>query len=240
MMSTVKSLAVAIVAIAATAGVTVAGHTPVAPCTYVTELGHAAILSHAYGGDFAADGLNFTNGTITAVRVEDFGGASADQCWAGELLSARALARFGGFEQTLGLFGGSAGGACEDLFTISGTGFNVGGAIGGLDVSGDAFRFARGGGGELFSSLDSENTAGHDHLVTYRLAGPAGEDRYVLFFEDASAVQDSDWDFNDMVVEITGASPHAIPLPPAVWSGLAVLLTGGLWNARARVRAWLR
>jgi hypothetical protein len=217
-----------------------AGYTPVAPCAYDSELGHAAILSHTYGGDFAADGLNFTNGGITAMRCDDAGDTYADQCWTAELLSARALARFGGFDQSLGIIHGETGGSPQELFTVSGTGLNVSGSVNGLDLSGTTFRFTRGGGGEFFTSLDDDNTLGHDQMVSYRIRGPNGLDRYVLFFEDASAVQNSDWDFNDLVVEIDGTSPQAVPLPPAAWSGLAMLLSGVLWNARARVRARFR
>ena len=32
----------------------------------------------------------------------------------------------------------------------------------------------------------------------------------------------------------------AVPLPPAVWSGLTVLLTGGVLTARGRVMRWFR
>jgi hypothetical protein len=214
-----------------------AGYTPVAPCTYDSELGHAAILSHAYGGDFAANGLDFSNGSITAMRCDDTGSGYADQCWTAGLHSARALARFGGFEQSLGVVHGESGGSAQTLFTVVGTGLNVSGSVDDLDCSGKAFRFARGGGGELFTSFDDDNTLGYDQMISYRVTGPNGLDRYVLFFEDASAAQNSDWDFNDLVVEIDGASPHAVPLPAAVWSGLAMLMSGGLWNARARVRA---
>jgi hypothetical protein len=219
-----------------------AGYTPVAPCTYDSELGHAAILSHAYAGDFAANGLDFSNGNVTAVRCDDSddAGGYAAQCWTAKLLSARALARFGGFEQCLAVVPGKSGGLSQELFSVSGTGLNVSGSVNGLDVTGKSFRFARGGEGEPCTSFDTDNIMGRDQMVSYRVTGPNGLDRYVLFFEDATAAQNSDWDFNDLVVEINGAGPHAIPLPPAVWSALAVMLSGGLWSARARVRAWFR
>ena len=219
-----------------------AGYTPVAPCTYDSEHGHAAILSHAYGGDFVADGLGFTNGNVTAVRCDDSdpAGGYADQCWTANLLTARALARFGGFEQCLGVVLGKAGGLAQELFTVSGSGFNVAGSVDGLDLSSGPFRFTRGGEGEPCTSFDTDNILGHDQMVSYRVTGPNGLDRFVLFFEDSTAAQNSDWDFNDLVVEIEGAGPHAIPIPPAVWSALAVMLSGGLWSARARVRAWFR
>lgn len=216
-----------------------AGHTVINPCIYDSESEQAGILSHVYGGSFVANGLNYSNGALTATRLSDFGAIDADQCWKGELLSVRALARFGGFEQSLGLFDGESGGVLQNLFHVSGSGFNVNGSAANLNLGGKAFRFARAGEGDMFTSLDTDNLVGSDQMVTYHLTGN-GLNKYVLFFEDASAAQNSDRDFNDLVVEIDGASPHAIPLPPAFWSGLAMLVTGGLWNARSRMRAWFK
>src|SRR5829696_2712749 len=55
------------------------------------EQDQAQILSHAYGGTFTPSGNNFTNGTITAVRVDD----SADQTWSdGGTWNVRTLAAF--------------------------------------------------------------------------------------------------------------------------------------------------
>ena len=73
-------------------------------------------------------------------------------------------------------------------------------------------------------------------MVSYRLTGPSGLTKYVLFFEDLGTGANSDWDYNDLVVEIT-ARPSMIPLPPAVWSGLAMLACGGLVHARRRMQA---
>jgi hypothetical protein len=134
---------------------------------------------------------------------------------------------------------GESGGSAELLFGVTGNCFDVSGSASNLSLGGKEFRFVRTGEGETFTSSDADNIVGHDQMVTYHLTGN-GLNRYLLFFEDASAMQSSDWDFNDLVVEIDGASPHAIPLPPAIWSGLAMLVTGGLWNARARVRAWFK
>ena len=48
-----------------------AGFTTVSTSTNRGELGHADILAGVYGGSFSASGVNFTNGSITAVRVHD-------------------------------------------------------------------------------------------------------------------------------------------------------------------------
>ena len=206
------------------------------------ELGHAAILSHAYGGAFAAEGVNFSNGAgLIAERCADYGdGAKPDQCWDGAIVSARVIARFAGHEQTLGVLDGEHGGSFRALFTVAGQGLDVAGSAAGPDLAGRSYRFARGGGGHVLSSLQADNGGAADQMVSYRLAGPAGApQKFVLFFEDLGADEGSDWDYNDLVVEVTTAGdPAAVPLPPAVWSGLTVLLTSGLWGGRARLRRW--
>ena len=215
----------------------------------VNEMGHAQILSGVYGGSFSQSGANFSSGTMTATRIEDSSSTSAimdlitgnggsDQCFTNGVISARAIARFAGSEQTLGALQGQIGGSFQELFTVSGTGLNVSGGIDGLDLCGKTVRFARGAGAsEMYTTLDTENYASADMVVSYHLTG-GGIDKWVLFFEDAGVNYNSDFDFNDLVVEIT-ASPAAVPLPPAAWTGLATLVAGGLFNARTRLRQLL-
>lgn len=224
-----------------------AGYTRVNATTPGAELGHADILSHAYGGTFAGDGgVNFANGSLTAMRCDDFGGAASDQCWDGSVVSARVLARFAGYEQSLGVLDGASGGSFRKLFSVSGTGLDVAGSASGPGLGGNGnggtFRFARGGGGNVLTSFQLDNLEAADQMVSYRLDGtpPGGGRKFVLFFEDLGPGEGSDWDYNDLVVEVTTAPlATAIPLPPAVWTGLMVLLSGGLWNARGALRRWL-
>ena len=242
---TIKSLAFAGFAAVATADAR-AGFTHVkAPPD--AELSHAAILSYAYGGSFAAGGKGFTNGSITATRLDDvadaLGGTASDQCWDGDLVSARAIGRWAGYEQKLGVVDGESGdGTFHELLTAVGDGVNVTGAAKARKMGGKGYRFARGGGGERMTSLAADNLGGVDQMVSYRidgLGGTEGVDTYLLCFEDLGPGTNSDWDYNDLVVEVTTAEPTVVPLPPAVWSALTVLLTGGIWNARARARRWL-
>ena len=223
-----------------------AGFTPVkAPPD--AELSHRAILDYTYGGTFApAGGVKFTNGTITATRLEDFGAAAdaldLDQCFAGDIVSARAIGRWAGYQQKLGFVAGEHGaGSFRELLTVAGDGVNVTGSASAARTGGAGFRFARGGGGELMTSLAADNRGGADQMVSYRLDGfgPADTITYLLCFEDLGPGTNSDWDYNDLVVEVTTTDPAIAPLPPAVWSALTVLLTGGFWNARGRVRRWL-
>ncbi len=48
---------------------------------------------------------------------------------------------------------------------------------------------------------------------------------------------------HDILTDIDHTEPQSepitIPLPPAVWSGLSVLLGGGLWTSLRKLRRWL-
>jgi hypothetical protein len=240
----IKCLAFAGVAAVATANAE-AGFTKVnAPPD--AELSHRAILGYTYGGSFgpAGGGMNFSNGTITATRLEDFGANHdlLDQCFTGDLVGARALGRWAGYQQKLGVVAGESGaGSFHELLTVAGNGINVTGSAGAAKMEGKGYRFARGGGGELMTSLASDNRGGVDQMISYRLDGygPAGTTTYLLAFEDLGPGTNSDWDYNDLVVEVTTADPAVAPLPPAAWSALTVLLAGGVWGSRDRLRRLL-
>lgn len=195
----------------ARAGYTHVDLTPAAPAW-----GHAAILSNAYGGTFAADGLDLTNGTLTARRQADFGdGASPAPFWGDGIVSARLLARSAGDDRDIDLLGGEGGAAFRELLAASNA---------------------------AALNLTGENGNAADPVVSYRLNGPDGGRTFVLFFEDVNSADGGDRAYNDLVVEVTAAAapaPAAIPLPPAVWSGLLVLLTSGLLNARSGLQRWL-
>jgi hypothetical protein len=219
-----------------------AGFTHVNAPVHSTELGHAQILGQAYGGTFNASGVNYGNGTLTAQRLSDTAGPGSDECWGEAFVSARAIARFAGSEQSFGYVDGASGaGTFQNLFTVTGWGTSVGGNTFELDLCSNPVRFARGngntdGGDQMFSSLAADNVLGADQMVAYQLLGGSGPARYVLFFEDVGANLDSDWDFNDLVVEVTvRPGANAVPLPPAAGSGLAALIAGGLVTGRRRL-----
>jgi len=222
------------------------------------EQGIAAILGRTYGGSFSASGSNYTNGTLTAVRVEDEtadndplsvrgtpgpnGGSSSDQFWAAFAgdFSARALARFAGKAQSFGYIADDALGneatesasAFQKLFSVGGSGYNVSGSAKNVDLIGQTWSWGRSGGGDTFSSAAAANPDGRDHVVTYRIDG-LNDNRttWALFWEDLDAGRaghnSSMADYNDLAVEISAAnataSSVAAPLPPAAWSGIAML-----------------
>ena len=60
-----------------------------------------------------------------------------------------------------------------------------------------------------FSSLQSENEDGIDHMVTYRWIDPVGNTRYIVAFEDLQG--GGDFDYNDVVLELVGVTPGPEP-----------------------------
>jgi hypothetical protein len=205
------------------------------------EANQEQILEHTYGGNFVANGANFSNGSVTATRVDDGNDAVFSST---EITSARTVAAFAKRKQAFGYFGGSSGGAFQKLFDVSGTsGFDVGGTADGLgSVLDGSIRFSRSEKlTKAFSSLASENRDGRDHMITYKVTGLEGQTNpvYLMFWEDKWGRR-SDFDFNDLVVEVKGASgePLLIPLPAAAWSGLGSLAGLGMLMGWKRARRW--
>src|SRR5215218_8261976 len=84
-----------------------------------TEQNQGQILSHTFGGSFAASGSGFTNGAITATRLDDLN----DAAWSGGKVTLTPLASFAGSSETLGLLSGKAGGSYQSLFTVNQFGY---------------------------------------------------------------------------------------------------------------------
>jgi len=218
-------------------GVARAGFTPVNQHPPPREPNQEQILEHVYGGNFKSDGVNFSNGTVTAMRIDD----ADDTTWTQQVASVRPLANFAKRKQALGFFEDTHG-ASKPLFAVTGSKYDVsGGAIvPGARLNGEIRAGRYENVERAFSSLPSQNRDHLDHLVSYRLSGPEIEQpTYVLFWEDKLGPK-SDFDFNDLVVEVTAKSdPLMIPLPPAAWSGLAGLAMIGLVGGSKRARRWI-
>jgi hypothetical protein len=220
------------------AGRAEAGLSPLGASKTAGEATPEQIFGHAYGGTFVRDGNNFSNGTVTATRIDDDGGA--EQRWNVNVTSARAVAAFSGYNQS---FGQVVNGSYQPLFDVSGKGFDVSGsagAAGGRPAGG--FTFARAGDDRVLhdrvlSSSAADNRDAADHLVSYRVTGAGSDPTYLLFWEDAIG-RGSDFDHNDLVVELKAASGEAllIPLPAAAWTGLSGLAGLGLIRGANRLR----
>src|SRR4051794_22596079 len=195
---------------------------------HATEQNQAQILSHTFGGSFSASGSGFTNGAITATRVDDL----HDVAWAGGKLTLTPIASFAGSSETLGVLSGKNGSSYQPLFTVNQFGYASGAPGATLDLAGQPFRFALDNSATHLrsSSLSSENTTG-DQLITYKVNGLGdGKSHYLLFWEDVP-VGSSDHDYNDLVVSAAFAGrggPVAVPLPPAALTGAAVMAGMGL------------
>ena len=188
------------------------------------EASHAEILGDIFGGTFVQNGNDFSNGAgVVVTRVDDDNDQTYDfASWSAEALASWSCAGHG--------FGTAQDGS---LLDIAGMQFGpVSGSInnqpGGSDI-----KFAR------FGSIDGtvdvttdpgDNPSGNDHVVTYTYSinDVQQADTYLLFFEDLPEGNTyADFDYNDLVVQITGSN---VPEP----SSLALIALGGAAMLRRR------
>jgi hypothetical protein len=216
------------------------------------------ILDHVYGGSFAANGVNFNNGSLTATRIHDVpdpgnrgpitplnliydpnvltaGTFQTDQVWQADSVNATAEARFAVFTQEFGFAEGVLAVNYQHLLFVNGSGFNQSDTTSLSNMSNHIWRWARSGENGTFTSQNSDNPDGIDHMITYRIDRPSDAHvgaivtTYLLFFEDLRPNQNPDMDFNDMVVEIRATTT---PAPEPATLGLIGL--SGLMLRRKR------
>ncbi|MCC6681386.1 MAG: DUF4114 domain-containing protein [Phycisphaeraceae bacterium] len=172
---------------------------------------HAEIFSQLYGGTFSVtDSVSFTNGAITAQRVDD----ENDLLFSGEMFDAESQAVFATRSQTFGYMPGASGGTFQQLIAVTGNQYNVSGAVANMQVNAP-IRLARMDNDYLVTSQPSDNSDGLDHMITYSIQGlNTTQQVMVIFFEDLPQ-QDSfaDFDYNDLVVELRLAE---IPEPGTI------------------------
>jgi hypothetical protein len=159
-------------------------------------------LELAFAGAWRAKGNNFTNGHLTATRIAD----KSDVNWSGNIQSASVVGAFSFSSQQFGYFPGTSGGSYTNLFNASGHNANVSGGVG-FTTMPATYRLARtGSNGVVLSSNPINNADLRDHMITYQIKGmpgqPAGQKTFVVFWEDTPTVT-SDFDFNDLIVELT-------------------------------------
>ena len=212
----------------------------------VGEASHQEILTDIYGGTWSADGVDFTNGVITAKRVYDFDGSdeiihvvmgdetNVDQVWSDGAIYVTAEAKYAEFNQSFGWNGGGSGTTYYPLLTEA----DVGGPAKEINISGDFLWGIQPTPGHSWygytwwskQSLNESPYFGKDHMVTYLVEGLADVEGtvWLLFWEDYPCGGDED--FNDFVVQVT-----AIPEPST-----ALLLGAGLVAFGLRRRRALR
>ncbi|MFN0135002.1 MAG: DUF4114 domain-containing protein [Phycisphaerae bacterium] len=175
--------------------------------------------------DGEGDLVDLTNGTLSAVRVDDYGvegimnistgnpGDADDRLWTGSLIDSHARARFAGYQQQFGM-GFEAGEWIDvlNLFTVSGSGLAVSGSATMSLAEPTDWVWVRGGDGDQYTSEPFFNGDQDDHMVTYQIRGfDDGLTHWVLFWEDLPNL--GDVDYNDLVVEIAGP---AVPEPASM------------------------
>jgi len=199
------------------------------------------ILDHVYGGSFVANGVNYSNGPLTATRINDTAQPGArgplqplnliydpnvlysglmptDQVWEAESVDAKAEARFAVFTQEFGFAEGTAAINYQHLLYVNGSGFDQSDVTSRSNMSNRTWRWARSGENGTFTSQNLDNPGGVDHMITYRIDQQSSANvgalvtTYLLFFEDLKPNQNPDMDFNDMVVEIR-ATQTQVPEP---------------------------
>src|SRR3954467_1729819 len=141
--TTLSAAFVAFGATAANAGLT----TVKAP--HNGEMGIQQILQNTYGGTFNASGNNFSNGSISATRIDD----SVDQEWSAGTYDLNTVAKFSGYTQTLGVMSHNDN-TVHNLFSSSGFGLSGAGSASNV-ILGDTFCFTRDGDSGLNMSEDN-------------------------------------------------------------------------------------
>ncbi|MBN2561995.1 MAG: hypothetical protein JXQ75_13805 [Phycisphaerae bacterium] len=214
------------------------------------ELGHADILSGIYsGGSFAiqSGGRDYSNGAITATRIDDFGiggimnvvngvpGAADDQVFSDGFVQASATAKYSVLPmQSFGCLLGETGDSYHKLFDVRGYGFDVTGSTDLMDAAGLTWRWGHQrrrmtGGFITHSSRPAdEMNKDRDWMVTYQITGlDDGWTTWLLFWEDLFGCGCGD--YNDIVVEVRAAP---IPAPGAAVLGVVGLGLIGWFRRR--------
>jgi len=241
---------------AAAATYTTIGSPPVGEAT------HLQILNHIYGGTFTPGVVDFTgggtSGTVNAIRIADLGGntpidiatggvGDMDQVWQDGTVWMHVEAKFAGYSQKFGYFAGAGpAGAYTNSFDVIPGVDNYSPTQSAYPVlvmgPGAQWRWGRNGDGGVFSSLEANNTASssgrQDHMVTYKITGLSGTDTtWLLFWEDMTV--SSDWDYNDLVVQVSTAEVGggAVPEPLTVASAFFAVAGLGAYIRRRTGRA---
>jgi uncharacterized protein DUF4114 len=155
-------------------------------------------------------------------RVDD----ALDQVWFPANGSTTVIAKFAGYTQEFGYIPDLNNPGFSDdsfmwLLTVPGgtNGIGLGGPSATLTSGNVNFLWALDpSGAPLWTSLESQNSDGLDHMTTWLITGGSGNTpgNWVIAWEDlpGSLADGSDRDFNDLVLEV---SIRPVPIPAAIY-----------------------
>jgi len=199
------------------------------------ERSHEEILQDTYGGDFVQNGNDFSNGVLQVIRIDD----DNDLYFNLSTWSARAVARWADADQAFGTTD------AQTEFDVIGSGSSVSGSI--SNVPGGEFvffsRFGNRSETTDVSTFPGVNPGLLDHVVTYvvQQAPPVTQFSvqqnpivlgrpippgtvFLLFFEDSpEGARYADFDYNDLVVEVSRVVPEPSSLLLVVLGARAML-----------------
>ena len=196
---------------------------------------HGDILANALSETFPASGLDFANGSITAIRNLDHSGNDEGegtgffgQVWAARPYSATIVGHESAGSAEFGYVDDIGGGSnSARLLNVRDIGSPASATIG-TDFRW-AIQIVVKGIDPTFTSCESD-TLGYDMMMSYTLMNENGlAFASVIFFEDMMI--DSDWGFNDVAIPLS-----VIPTPQAASMGGLALLAG-LGTTRRRLHA---
>lgn len=202
----------------------------------VTPAGAAfTVVNPASGSELNLEGaggiLDILYGWGNVTRIDD----SFDQIWWEWNGGAVARAKYAGDNHLIGYTQGVAGGV-PTLSATSGSGFGVVGSFLFNFTPNDNLRFNLKDlrTGDVWSSRVAENFLAEDHMVSYLINAGQSVGNYVIAWEDLpSTAPTSDFDYNDMVIEVNHV--HPVPEPTAlVLLGLGFGVAGAIGVARRR------